>query len=420
MLPPPSPPAARINLSSLKLQIANKLGPERAQQYFGYLNQWLSQKLSKLEFNKLCLLILGRENIPLHNQLIRSILKNAFNARTPPHVKATTKPIGSTGKISPQGDDRINRKRASSTPQPTIWSNGDILPPSPRKVRSGIRDRRIKDRPSPLGPSGRADVAAHQSVLPSDEEAVRENGILGPCDLKRPMQHQSGPAERQAKRLRVENLSPHDRASVHSKGQVEVGVVEDGEEVEQSNDLNSKRGPLQAPLGIPFCPASVGGPWRSVPLVTSTSTDSSRSNRDDGELCHTEALKKWMEKIAESQALGGVTMECANLLNKGLDAYLKNLIRSCVELVGARSGHESMKHLVYMQQHVVKSINGFWAGNHMHVQSNGGSSAGTHAMRNLSPISLQDFRVAMELNPRHLGEDWPLLLEKICFHPFEE
>ncbi|KAG6388415.1 hypothetical protein SASPL_149841 [Salvia splendens] len=28
--------------------------------------------------------------------------------------------------------------------------------------------------------------------------------------------------------------------------------------------------------------------------------------------------------------------------------------------------------------------------------------------------------VAMELNPRQLGEDWPLLLEKICTHEFEE
>ncbi|XP_073101604.1 uncharacterized protein [Elaeis guineensis] len=415
------PPTARINLSSLKSQIAKKLGPKRAQQYFGYLKQLLAQKLSKLEFNKFCLLILGRENIPLHNQLIRSIFKNAFNARTPAHVKVTTKPIGSTGKISPQGDGRINGKPASSTPLPTIWSNGDILPPSPRKVRSCIRDWRIKDRPSPLGPSGSADVAAHQSLLPFDEETIRVNGVLDPCDLKRPMQdHQGGPAEQPAKRPRVENLSPHDRASVHSKGLVEVGVVEDGEEVELSNDLNSKRGPLQAPLGIPFCPASVGGARRSVPLVTISSTDSFRSNCDDGELCHTEALKKWMEKISESQGLGGVTMECASLLNNGLHAYLKNLIMSCVDLVGARSGRESIKHPVYKQQPVVKPINGFWPGNHMHVQSSGGSSEGTHGLRNLSSISLQDFRIAMELNPLQLGEDWPLLLEKICLHSFEE
>ncbi|XP_026660444.2 uncharacterized protein LOC103707073 [Phoenix dactylifera] len=406
MPPPTMSPPIRISLGDLKSQIAKKLGPERAQRYFGYLNQLLAQKLSKPEFNKFCLLILGRENIPLHNQLIRSILKNAFHAKTPPplvHDKAALKPIGSAGKKSPQGDDRINRAPAASTPSPTIWSNGDILPPSPRKVRSGIRDRRIKDRPNPLGPS-------HLSLVPSDEDIFRENCILGPCDLKRPVQHhQGGPAEQPAKRSRMENLSPHDRASVHSKG-----LVEDGEEVEQSNDLNSKRGHLQAPLGIPFCPASVGGARRCLPLVTSTSTGSFSSNYDEGELRRTEALKKWMEKIAGSQGLGGVTMECANLLNNGLDAYLKNLIRSCVVLVGERSGHESIK------QPVAKPINGFWPGKHMHVQSSGGSSEGTHDLRKLCSISLQDFRVAMELNPLQLGEDWPLLLEKICLRSFEE
>jgi hypothetical protein len=31
-----------------------------------------------------------------------------------------------------------------------------------------------------------------------------------------------------------------------------------------------------------------------------------------------------------------------------------------------------------------------------------------------------DFKVAMELNPQQLGEDWPLLLEKICMHSFED
>jgi hypothetical protein len=35
-------------------------------------------------------------------------------------------------------------------------------------------------------------------------------------------------------------------------------------------------------------------------------------------------------------------------------------------------------------------------------------------------VSLLDFRVAMELNPRQLGDDWPSLLEKICTDSFEE
>ncbi|KAH7837984.1 hypothetical protein Vadar_020452 [Vaccinium darrowii] len=35
-------------------------------------------------------------------------------------------------------------------------------------------------------------------------------------------------------------------------------------------------------------------------------------------------------------------------------------------------------------------------------------------------VSLLDFRVAMQLNPQQLGEDWPLLLEKICIRLSEE
>ncbi|KAJ0571057.1 putative transcriptional coactivator Hfi1/Transcriptional adapter 1 [Helianthus annuus] len=36
-------------------------------------------------------------------------------------------------------------------------------------------------------------------------------------------------------------------------------------------------------------------------------------------------------------------------------------------------------------------------------------------------VNLLDFRVAMELNRKQLGDDWPMLLEKICCtHDFEE
>lgn len=77
---------SRINLAELKAQLVKKLGPEGSKQYFYYLNRFLSLKLNKVEFNKLCLRIVGRENIPLHNQLIRSILRNACTAKTPPPI----------------------------------------------------------------------------------------------------------------------------------------------------------------------------------------------------------------------------------------------------------------------------------------------------------------------------------------------
>ena len=45
-----------------------------------------------------------------------------------------------------------------------------------------------------------------------------------------------------------------------------------------------------------------------------------------------------MEQIAAACGLaGGVTMECANSLNKMLDVSMRRLIKSCVQLAGESS-----------------------------------------------------------------------------------
>ncbi|XP_073002829.1 uncharacterized protein [Typha latifolia] len=418
-MPTPSlPQHSRINLRDLKSRIVVKLGPERAQRYFNYLNQLLAQKVSKPEFNKHCLLVLGRENIPLHNQLVCSILRNVFLGKAPNelvHEKSSAKNFLPVGKTTSQGDIGSNQG-AGSVPLSTTRSNGDILLSSPRKIRSGTRDRRIKDHPSTLVPNRWADFMGNQDLIPSGA-AIKQNGTLGPCDLKRSLQHhQDGFAEPPPKRQRMENFVLQDQASVQSKSPFELAVAEDVEEVEQSYELYSPRSPLRAPLGIPFCPASVGGPRRSSPFLTCGSTN----NFDSGELCHTEVLRERMEKIAEAQNMGGVSMDCANLLNNGLDAYLKRLVRSCIDLVGARTGHQFMKYPLHSQQPKVKTLNGVWQRNYMYINNCHGSSDGTYELKNPTSLSLQDFRVAMELNPQQLGEDWPLILEKVSFRLFDK
>lgn len=80
---------SRIDLAELKAQIVKKIGAERSKKYFYSLNRFLSQKLSKSQFDQSCLRLLGRENLPLHNQLICSILKNACQAKMPPPVQET-------------------------------------------------------------------------------------------------------------------------------------------------------------------------------------------------------------------------------------------------------------------------------------------------------------------------------------------
>ncbi|CAA6662320.1 unnamed protein product [Spirodela intermedia] len=410
----PPPHHSRTDLSDLKSQITRRLGPERARRYFGFLNRLLRQKLSKCEFDKLCFATIGSENIPLHNQLIRSILRNAHQARTPPptvHDKNIPKLDGAAVKKSISLNDGSHPSPVS-TPIPPVWSNGDILAPSPRKSRS--TNRRTKDRPSPLGPNGKMDAIA-RLPMPSDEANIRENG-----HLKKPVNRLIvGLTELPMKIQRVEKPSPRDKSSVQNKDSVDVAVVEDGQEVEKTEVIQYDRGPIRAPLGIPFCPASIGGARHLAPSPPCAST-SFASNRCSGELCHTEALKKRMEQIAEAQGLGGVSMDCANLLNNGLDAYLKRLIRSCVDLVGTRSGNEAMKQPAFKQQAHVRNPSGIWQGNQAHVQNGVGSLEGMQESRSNHSVSVLDFRVAMELHPQQLGEDWPLLLEKVCHRSFEE
>ncbi|XP_042519453.1 uncharacterized protein LOC122093237 [Macadamia integrifolia] len=425
----PSQEQSRINLGDLKAQMVKKLGPERSKRYFHYLNGLLSLKLSKGEFDKLCHRTLGRENLPLHNQLIRSILKNACHSMVPPpHVyeKEGWKSKLGAGKRSP------SREGSGPSPTPVIWLNGNIPAHSLQKTKSGIPDRKLTDRPSSLGPNGKVgfEFPSQQSTTTDDSiRIITENGDLKPCDFHRPVQHHQGLAEqpeieckfslqRPHKKQRI-NRSLDDPVSVHSQLELEVVVVtEDGEELEQANISSSAtRSPLRAPLGVPFFSASIGGARRALPIP---SRSSFASYYDSGELSDMETLRKRMEQIAEVQGLEGVTTDSANLLNNGLDAYLKQLIWSCIELVGARSGHEPSVQSVYKQQTRDKVINGILPRHQSHMPSSSGPLEGTQEHISHCPISLLDFKVAMELNPQQLGEDWPLLLKKICMHSFLE
>uniref|UniRef100_A0A5B7AVK8 Transcriptional coactivator Hfi1/Transcriptional adapter 1 n=1 Tax=Davidia involucrata TaxID=16924 RepID=A0A5B7AVK8_DAVIN len=414
---------SRINLAELKAQIIKKLGPEGSKQYFYYLNRLLSLKLSKVEFNKICLRIVGKENIPLHNQFVHSILKNACNAKVPPpiHDKDVFKSTRAAAVKEPPADGyQKSGPHPSPTrvPNPLVLSNGDILSLSHRKVRSGIRDRRVGDHSSPLGPNGKADFASQQSTTMRDNDSsvILENGDLTPCDIQRPVQHHQGIMQQAENERDMRHLPaklsaskrlPDGSVAVHSKDHIEA-VVEDGKNI-------SARSLLRAPLGIPFFPVSVGVGHRGMPLA-----NSSASSFNNGGLLDTKMLRERMELIAAMQGLEGVSMDCANLLNNGLEAYLKSLIKSCIELVGARSGQEPTKNSTHKHQAHGKLVNGVRPGHHYQMQSSSRPLEDMREQKPHYPVSLLDFRIAMELKPQQLGEDWPLLLEKICTHAFEE
>ncbi|KAK7293667.1 hypothetical protein RJT34_16539 [Clitoria ternatea] len=413
--------SSRIDLVELKAQIVKRIGADKAKRYFYYLNRFLSQKLSKIEFDRLCCRVLGRENLSLHNHFIKSILKNACQANTPPPVQPTRPPKSGAlvNNVFPVREDGHEHSIGNFQSQSaSIWSNG-VLPVSPRKLRSGVRDRKLKDRPSPLGPNGKFESVAHQSMATEDSgsKVDMENGTLTPCDYQRPMQHLQAVAELPENGMGDVIQGPAGRPNIHGKGPTEISIVEDGEEVEQLNRLSFSRIPLIAPLGIPYCTASVGGARKVLPV---NSGSDFVSCCDSGRLSDTDTLRRRMEQIAAVQGLGGVSMECADMLNSMLDVYLKRLIKSCVDLVGARSANEPRKLPLSKQQIQGKVINGMWQNNHLYVQSSGGLAEPDPVHRSSLTVSLPDFKVAMELNPQQLGEDWPLQMEKISMQSFEE
>ena len=260
--------SSRFNTSEVKSLIYQKIGHSRANSYFHQLGKFLTSRISKSEFDKLCIKTIGREHVPLHNRLLRSILKNATVANSPP--------------------PRFLKKSDSAFP---------------RKCRP----RKFRDRPSPLGPLGKP-----QSITTTNDESISK-----------------------AQRL----------------------PMEEGEEVEQS--VQSRRSPLTAPLGV-----SITGGRQFVCRKGETCQNS-------GELPDAVTLKTRLEKKLEMEGVT-LSMDSANVLNSGLDAFITRLIKPCLSLVGQKR------------------------------------------------VSMSDLRAAMELNPRVLGEDWPIHLEKICSRASDE
>ncbi|KAJ0241825.1 hypothetical protein HA466_0211870 [Hirschfeldia incana] len=263
--------SSRSNTLEIKSLIYQKLGHSRANTYLDHLGKFLTSRITKSDLDK----SIPTELVPLHNRLIRSILKNASLAKSPPPPTRYN-----------------NLKRSSSA--------AAFPPSSPRKCRS----KKFRDRPSPLGPLGKPQSI---TTTTNDETSM-------------------------SKLLRV--------------------PMEEGEEVEQS--VGQRRSPLTAPLGV-----SLTGSVRR-------NGESFCCCRNSGELPDTTTLRSVLEKRLLEKEGVKVSVEAADVLNRGLDAFVKRLIGPCLSLVRRES------------------------------------------------VSVLDLRAGMELNPRVLGEDWPIHLEKIC------
>ncbi|KAJ7946145.1 Transcriptional coactivator Hfi1/Transcriptional adapter 1 [Quillaja saponaria] len=349
---------SRIDTLELKALIFRKVGHHRAEKYFFQLRRLLNLKISKSEFDKFCIQTIGRENIRLHNQLIRSIVKNASLAKVP-HLKGFVK-------VESALNIKITNERGRNDLE-TMY--GDGFPPSPHKGRSTVsQDSKYEDHPSPLEPLGKPQsVAFEESISKTQEQSATELHSLG------------------------------------SRPPVEVALVEEGEEVEQLTGSPSvqNKSPVTAPLGISMKLGCVCKTLSNVPIRGKYHTETCQGT---GELPDTRSLRSRLEQTLETEGLG-IAVDCVNLLNNGLDAYLKRLLEFFMGFAGSRRG---TKHLKQINGQLIPGLNVLPPGRYM--------QAGIQS----ACASLLDFRVAMELSPQVLGEDWPILLEKICFHASQE
>ncbi|GKA04637.1 transcriptional coactivator Hfi1/transcriptional adapter 1 [Tanacetum coccineum] len=167
---------------------------------------------------------------------------------------------------------------------------------------------------------------------------------------------------KEKKRSVEEQQSATELLSLGSKPPLEVNSVEDGEEVEQgvlSPGVYS-RTPVNAPLGISLHSKET----RKVLSTGSDSVYQTETCHYSGHLPVTSLLRNRVKHKLKAEGLD-ISMDCANLLNNGLDCYLKRVIKPSLELARSRSSQR----------------------------------AGP-----LFSTSMLDFRVAAEINPKVLGE----------------
>ncbi|KAJ3674337.1 hypothetical protein LUZ60_004953 [Juncus effusus] len=269
--------SSRAETIELKSRLFKRLGQQRTQKYLQFLTKLMSLKLTKIEFDKLCYTTIGKENIPLHNLLLKSILQTAcksFNLN--PKNSNSQKTVTGFSRIT--RNKIIHQKLHNSTP------------------------KRNTDRIIPLG---------------------------------------------------ANNKAPHG-------GFLEVGSVEDGEEVEQVRENTStspcvqSKSPIRAPYGINRNIQVSRGNFAILRQFGGQLPDSRELGAKLGEKLGTQGMK--------------LSEDCANLLNLSLDLFLKRLVKTGTELARAR---------------------------------------------NDNLVSINDFRVSFESNRELLGNNGPLWLEKM-------
>lgn len=426
-----------VNLAELKAQFVKKIGPEKTSKYLEQIEKLLSGNLVKIKFDELCYMTIGKENIRLHNHLINSIYRNAKHSQDAAFNKNLSRGL-------------INGVARKATTNSALHENGDYLCSSigdghaafggsHRKIRS---DRRTRYSLSVNSPRPDDSAAPRQGVVVKSD-SVLENGDLKSSGLSRPLtlcsarvgtphlraaefnpnskrQRPEAEANTSVKRQRLEVVkSSSVQVPTDDKVTIEGADVAI-EKVETVGELNEQGfavwvdRPVTAPLGIPFCPGSIGSARK--PTHTRLNHDSTYCV-DSQQLPDTETLHRMMERAAKAEDLQTMNLDSAIISNHGVDALLKRLIKSAIDLKKRALAKRSQEPYSQIPGQSTQGLNISRAVHPLHMDT---ASIGKDAIQterfDQSSVSLLDFKTAMELNPQQLGEDWPSKLEKIAFY----
>ncbi|KAJ7532895.1 hypothetical protein O6H91_13G024600 [Diphasiastrum complanatum] len=449
---PPSQHPRRISLQDLKAKITKILGPGRASQYFGILGQFFSCKLSKAELDRQVLLTVEREYLCLHNQLIWAIWTNATaNWASPPLDESRNSNLAQRKPLPTKAADHESSPQEPQSPGEAARANGGIIPVSPRKGRSGIRDRKAKEKQNVPAIHFKGEAFMLQEA-PTDDGRGKclEDGVIGSVDLAKRLEKAHNAAQQPdndyygavvpvAKRPRLALINQTGLSTAESTDEKSPNVHSESTEeaaIDETCTIWAKT-EVRAPLGIPFTVGSLGAAVKA-PIVdkplslnyTLLGTRIEEECSDAADLPDVDSLQRRMEHIAILEGgLEGVSYESAVCLNHALDVHLKKLITSCIDLVQSRRTRDEQGSALSREKdakwneslscvRLSPGLNGIWP---YHPPSGSAPlEAGKGIENHYPPVTPIDFKVAMENEPQKLGENWPTLLERLSFRVFEQ
>ncbi|XP_047338003.1 uncharacterized protein LOC124941700 [Impatiens glandulifera] len=234
---------------------------------------------------------------------------------------------------------------------------------------------------------GRENISLHNQLI----QSIHKNACLSKVP---PIQRKSRtPIDKDRKFPNLQ--APTEIHSLGSRPPIEVASVEDGEEVEQvaiSPGIQSRSPPVTAPIGISMkvVPRRTTFAGSKLPLGNC---------ENSCELPDSRSLRSRLERELCAKGIT-VSMDCVNLLNTGLDAYLKRLIEPCVGLAKSRCKMENRSKLMNHRR-ISYGPNGCVLGRYVQMVLPQPFSA-----------SMMDLRVSLQSNRRNLGEDWPMQFER--------